>query len=176
MGRSRGCARLELPAGLPTRRCAHSCSPAGPQLATAVGKCLLPWALTHLCCCPPLPPPPPIRVARKVVEGGKPALTEFTVLASQPDAPLAAQGSAAPFSDAALAAAVAGGGLSLMACRPLTGRTHQVGGGERHEGWVGEGVGAEEPCGLQTAACTASMPLPLLPCLCMPTHQSTTRS
>ncbi len=76
---------------------------------------------------PPLPPGPALpRVARRIVEGGKPALTEFTVLASEPAAALAAQGSAAPFSDAALVAAVSGGGLSLMACRPLTGRTHQV--------------------------------------------------
>ncbi|PRW45465.1 pseudouridine synthase [Chlorella sorokiniana] len=66
------------------------------------------------------------QVARRIVEGGKPALTEFTVLASEPAAPLATQGSAAPFSDAALAAAVQGGGLSLVACRPLTGRTHQI--------------------------------------------------
>lgn len=65
-------------------------------------------------------------VARRIIDSGKPALTDFTVLASEPGAPLAAHGSPAPFSDAALAAAVAGGGLSLMACRPLTGRTHQV--------------------------------------------------
>jgi 23S rRNA-/tRNA-specific pseudouridylate synthase len=65
-------------------------------------------------------------VARRVVEGGKPALTEFDVLASAPGAELAALGTPASRSDAALAAAVRGGGLSLVSCRPLTGRTHQV--------------------------------------------------
>ena len=84
----------------------------------------------HVCSPTDSPASPPSlalsRVARRIVEGGKPAFTEFTVLASEPAAPLAAQGSAAPFSDAALAAAVQGGGLSLVACRPLTGRTHQV--------------------------------------------------
>lgn len=66
------------------------------------------------------------RVARRVVQGGKPALTDFTVLCSAAGADLAAAGRPAACSDAALAAALASGGLSLVSCRPLTGRTHQV--------------------------------------------------
>lgn len=48
------------------------------------------------------------------------------MVASQPGAPLAPAGTAARHSDAALAAALQGGGLTLVSCRPLTGRTHQV--------------------------------------------------
>ena len=61
-----------------------------------------------------------------MVAGGKPALTEFSVLASAPGVALLPAGAPAPCSDAVLAAAAAGGGLSLVSCHPLTGRTHQV--------------------------------------------------
>lgn len=65
-------------------------------------------------------------MARCVAAHGKPALTDFTVLCSAPEAQVAAQAKPGHCSDAALAAAVAGGGLSLVSCRPQTGRTHQV--------------------------------------------------
>lgn len=69
----------------------------------------------------------PRSVARRVLPDGKPALTEFSVVESAASADLASQGSPASRSDAALAAALQAGGLSLVSCRPLTGRTHQVG-------------------------------------------------
>ncbi|KAL4424411.1 hypothetical protein ABPG77_005654 [Micractinium sp. CCAP 211/92] len=65
-------------------------------------------------------------VARRVLPDGKPALTEFSVVESAAGADLASQGSPASRSDAALAAALQAGGLSLVSCRPLTGRTHQI--------------------------------------------------
>ena len=67
-------------------------------------------------------------MARKVVaeaEGGKPARTEFSVLASAPGADL--RGGAAA-ERACLYPSVAGTprGAALVRCHPLTGRTHQI--------------------------------------------------
>ncbi len=75
----------------------------------------------------PFPALLPRSVARRVLPDGKPALTEFSVVESAAGADLASQGSPASRSDDALAAALQAGGLSLVSCQPLTGRTHQVG-------------------------------------------------
>jgi 23S rRNA pseudouridine1911/1915/1917 synthase len=63
------------------------------------------------------------KVARAVVEDGKPAVTKFTVIASSPDADLL---SGSPGIVAAPGVAELTRGAALIRCEPMTGRTHQI--------------------------------------------------
>lgn len=90
---------------------------------------------------------PPRSVARRVLPDGKPALTEFSVVESAAGVDLASDGAPASRSDTALAAALQAGGLSLVSCRPLTGRTHQVG------AWPGGGASGGGRVGGRTPGC-----------------------
>ena len=98
------------------------------SLAMCMQLCLR-WLPPEACCqlrSPALPPPPPLllaagRIARRVAPSGKPAVTEFCVLAASPGADLS------PGTPAALAAApLPAAGAALVHCEPLTGRTHQI--------------------------------------------------
>jgi 23S rRNA pseudouridine1911/1915/1917 synthase len=64
------------------------------------------------------------QVARMVCPAGKPALTDFEVVARSPGVDLAALGAPGALMDAAAAEHLRG--VSLVRCMPHTGRTHQI--------------------------------------------------
>lgn len=65
-------------------------------------------------------------VARAVVPDGKPAATRFRVVAAAPGADLSAGLLGVVAAPGVAEMARQGGGAALIACEPLTGRTHQI--------------------------------------------------
>jgi 23S rRNA pseudouridine1911/1915/1917 synthase len=86
---------------------------------------------------------PTERIARMVCPDGKPAVTDFEVVATSPDVDLAGPGAAGALMDGAATGNLRG--ACLVRCVPHTGRTHQI---RVHLAHIGHPIVGDEVYGL----------------------------